>query len=94
MPTAPTKPTGRKLRAPLFCELCVELGGCLTGEHGVGIEKRELMATQFTATDLDVQMRIKSVFDPGWRLNPAKVFPLDASESLRAGLAARAPEAA
>jgi glycolate oxidase len=39
-------------------------------------------------------MRIKSVFDPGWRLNPAKVFPLDASESLRAGLAARAPEAA
>ena len=88
------KPTGRKLRAPTSCKLCVELGGCLTGEHGVGIEKRELMATQFTATDLDVQMRIKSVFDPGWRLNPAKVFPLDASESLRAGLAARAPEAA
>ncbi|MBA2126866.1 FAD-binding oxidoreductase [Hyphomicrobium methylovorum] len=66
-------------------KLCVELGGCLTGEHGVGIEKRELMATQFSPTDLAVQMRIKSVFDPTWRLNPAKVFPLAASEGMRAG---------
>ena len=52
--------------------LCVELGGCLTGEHGVGIEKRELMATQFTATDLDVQMRIKSVFDPAMAAEPGQ----------------------
>ena len=74
--------------------LCVELGGCLTGEHGVGVEKRELMTTQFTATDLDVQMRIKSAFDPQWRLNPAKVFPLSASEDQRTGLAASTPEAA
>ncbi len=58
--------------------LCVEVGGCLTGEHGVGIEKRDLMTKQFTPDDLRVQMRIKSVFDPGWLLNPAKVFPLDA----------------
>jgi glycolate oxidase len=74
--------------------LCVELGGCLTGEHGVGIEKRELMATQFTPTDLTVQMRVKTVFDPTWRLNPAKVFPLEASEAMRAGHAASTPEAA
>ncbi len=56
--------------------LCVEVGGCLTGEHGVGIEKRDLMRVQFTDTDLALQMRIKSVFDPDWLLNPAKVFPL------------------
>ena len=56
--------------------LCVEVGGCLTGEHGVGIEKRDLMLKQFTETDLSLQMRIKSVFDPDWLLNPGKVFPL------------------
>ena len=57
--------------------LCVEVGGCLTGEHGVGIEKRDLMRVQFTDTDLALQMRIKAVFDPGWLLNDGKVFPLD-----------------
>lgn len=56
--------------------LCVELGGCLTGEHGVGVEKRDLMTKQFSPVDLDLQMRIKSVFDPQWLLNPGKVFPL------------------
>jgi glycolate oxidase len=58
-------------------KLCVELGGCLTGEHGVGIEKRDLMGRQFTPVDLDQQMRVRAAFDPGWRLNPAKVFPLE-----------------
>jgi len=58
-------------------KLCVEVGGCLTGEHGVGVEKRDLMRFQFTPTDLEQQMRVKSVFDPAWLLNPAKVFPLD-----------------
>jgi glycolate oxidase len=57
-------------------ELCVAAGGCLTGEHGVGIEKRDLMRVQFSETDLAVQMRIKTVFDPGWLLNPANL-PLD-----------------
>lgn len=61
-------------------KLCVEVGGCLTGEHGVGIEKRDLMHTQFDSSDLAVQTRIKSVFDPKWLLNPAKVFPLDARD--------------
>jgi glycolate oxidase len=56
--------------------LCVEVGGCLTGEHGVGIEKRDLMGSQFNAVDLDQQRAIKTAFDPGWLLNPAKVFPL------------------
>lgn len=66
-------------------KLCVEVGGCLTGEHGVGIEKRDLMGVQFTATDMEAQMRVKDVFDPKWLLNPAKVFPLDVSASRRAG---------
>jgi glycolate oxidase len=57
-------------------KMCVELGGCLTGEHGVGIEKRDLMGHQFNGADLAQQMRVRAVFDPAWRLNPAKVFPL------------------
>ena len=56
--------------------LCVEVGGCLTGEHGVGVEKRDLMPVQFEAHELDQQRRIKSAFDPEWLLNPSKVFPL------------------
>lgn len=57
-------------------KLCVEVGGCLTGEHGVGIEKRDLMRFQYSATDLNQQMRARAAFDPDWLLNPAKVFPL------------------
>jgi glycolate oxidase len=57
-------------------KLCVEVGGCLTGEHGVGVEKRELMSIQFNQAELRQQMRLKSIFDPQWLLNPAKVFPL------------------
>lgn len=64
-------------------KLCVEVGGCLTGEHGVGIEKRDLMRVQYSADDLDIQMAVKDVFDPRWLLNPAKVFPLNASEPRR-----------
>ncbi len=58
-------------------KLCVEVGGCLTGEHGVGIEKRDLMRHQFNQADLEQQMRVRAVFDPAWLMNPAKVFPLD-----------------
>jgi glycolate oxidase len=69
-------------------KLCVEVGGCLTGEHGVGIEKRDLMHVQYAANDLEAQMAVKDVFDPAWLLNPAKVFPLDASEARRSVLVA------
>ena len=65
-------------------KLCVEVGGCLTGEHGVGIEKRDLMSVQYDPADLEAQMAVKDVFDPKWLLNPAKVFPLDVSETRRA----------
>ncbi len=60
-------------------KLCVAVGGCLTGEHGVGVEKRDLMPVQFSAADLDQQRRVKSAFDPDWLLNPSKVFPLAAA---------------
>ncbi|WP_299947497.1 FAD-linked oxidase C-terminal domain-containing protein [uncultured Ruegeria sp.] len=60
-------------------KLCVDAGGCLTGEHGVGIEKRDLMTHQYAPQDLEAQMAVKDVFDPNWLLNPAKVFPLKAS---------------
>jgi glycolate oxidase len=56
-------------------ELCVEVGGVLTGEHGVGVEKRDLMHKQFTKVDLDQQQRLKCAFDSDALLNPGKVFP-------------------
>ena len=65
-------------------KLCVEVGGCLTGEHGVGVEKRDLMNHQYAPADLEAQMAVKDVFDPAWLLNPAKVFPLDTSDARRA----------
>ena len=80
------KPGDQELCEQLGAEilkLCVEVGGCLTGEHGVGIEKRDLMEVQFDAADLDAQMRIKDVFDPKWLLNAAKVFPLHVSAPRR-----------
>ena len=65
-------------------KLCVEVGGCLTGEHGVGIEKRDLMGVQFAPEDMEAQLRVKDVFDPKWLLNPAKVFPLAVTADRRA----------
>ena len=56
-------------------KLCVEVGGVLTGEHGVGVEKRDLMGTMFTENDLKHQQRLKCSFDPKSLLNPGKVFP-------------------
>jgi glycolate oxidase len=56
-------------------KMCVEVGGVLTGEHGVGVEKRDLMPVMFSEVDLAHQQRIKCAFDPDLRLNPGKVFP-------------------
>ena len=56
--------------------LCVKVGGVLTGEHGVGIEKRDLMPEMFSETDLNQQQRLKCAFDDQGLLNPGKVFPV------------------
>ncbi len=55
--------------------LCVEVGGVLSGEHGIGVEKRDLMGTMFTEDDLKQQQRVKCAFDPNHLLNPGKVYP-------------------
>jgi glycolate oxidase len=90
---------GELARAEAFgsdiLKLCVDVGGVLTGEHGVGIEKRDLMTYQFGPTDLLVQHRIKWAFDPQLRFNPGKVFPAlsrcseQGREHVHAGAAAR-----
>jgi len=56
-------------------KLCVEVGGVLTGEHGVGIEKRDLMGEMFSEDDMKHQQRLKCAFDPDQLLNPGKVYP-------------------
>lgn len=64
-------------------KLCVDAGGCLTGEHGVGVEKRDLMLHQFNHVDLEQQLAVRAAFDPDWILNPSKVFPLEFDRASR-----------
>jgi len=61
--------------AEAIMKRCVELGGSITGEHGVGIEKNELMPLIFSEEDLEMMRRLKAVFNPEGRLNPGKVLP-------------------
>ena len=56
-------------------KLCVQVGGVLTGEHGVGVEKRDLMGEMFSEIDLKQQQRVKCAFDASSLLNPGKMFP-------------------
>ena len=58
-------------------KVCVDAGGCITGEHGVGIEKRDHMPLMFSEADLDQMKEVKRQFDPQWLLNGGKVFPLE-----------------
>lgn len=69
---------------------CVEAGGVLSGEHGIGLEKREFMPLMFTPDDLDAQARLRDAFDPSGRANPEKVLP----RGSRCGEAMRVPEGA
>jgi glycolate oxidase len=54
---------------------CVEAGGSLSGEHGIGFEKKEFMDLVFTDDDMTVMLLVKSVFNPEGLLNPSKIFP-------------------
>jgi glycolate oxidase subunit GlcD len=69
---------------------CVDAGGVLSGEHGIGLEKREFMPLVFDADDLDAQARLRDAFDPGGRANPEKVLPAGS----RCGEGMRVPEGA
>ena len=55
--------------------LCLEQGGSITGEHGVGLDKRESMAAMFSAVDMDVMQFVRCSFDPAGLANPGKLFP-------------------
>ncbi len=59
-------------------QLAIDLGGALSGEHGIGLEKRELMDLVFSAVDLDGQARLREAFDPDAVLNPNKILPAGA----------------
>jgi glycolate oxidase len=71
-------------------EACIDAGGVLTGEHGVGLEKRDLMPKLFSADDLDAQARLRDAFDPDGTANPEKVLP----RGSRCGEMQRVPEGA
>jgi glycolate oxidase len=64
-----------RLASEEIVELCLSVGGALSGEHGIGVEKRDLMAGSFSGIDLDAQARVKDVFDPAHLFNPNKVLP-------------------
>ena len=59
-------------------EYCVAVGGSLSGEHGIGLEKKQFMPLVFTEEDLDAMRRVRAAFAPANRLNPGKIFPDDA----------------
>ena len=75
-----------KLVASAFVAM-LALSGCQSAYYAawekVGVEKRDLMMTQFNDADIEAQLHVKDVFDPRWLLNPTKVFPLDATETRR-----------
>jgi glycolate oxidase len=73
---------GRKI-----LEACVALGGSLTGEHGIGVEKMDLLPLLFCEADLDLMRRVRRVFDPDLRSNPHKIFPAES-----AGVELREPQ--
>jgi glycolate oxidase len=58
-----------------IAQVCLSYGGSLSGEHGIGVEKRELMGLQFSEEDLNFQLKFKQSFDPDRRLNPSVIFP-------------------
>jgi len=64
---------------------CIEMGGSLTGEHGIGLEKRDYMPIMYTDDDLEAMAKVKKVFDPDGLLNPGKIFPTTKS-SIESGM--------
>ena len=74
---------------------CIEAGGTITGEHGVGLEKLAFMPLIFSAADLDVMARVRAAIDPSGNFNPAKVLPALAplhGAAQRPGMPALVPE--
>ena len=80
----------RKIAGDELMSVCISAGGVLSGEHGIGLEKRDHMHLLFSADDLDAQARLRDAFDPDRVLNPAKVLPAGS----RCGDLQRLPEGA
>jgi glycolate oxidase len=57
-------------------QICIHLGGVLSGEHGIGLEKRDFMPFMFTQEEMDLMVKVRKVFDPEMRNNPDKIFPI------------------
>ena len=75
----------------LILETCVAAGGSLTGEHGVGLEKKKAMELAFAPDDLDVMLAVRRAWDPTERLNPGKLIPMRACMEVRTRPAVHAP---
>ncbi len=73
--------------------VCIEAGGCVTGEHGVGCEKSELMGLMFSEADLEAMKKVRAAFNPDGRLNPGKIFPAGGAGHLKASLLGYRPHA-
>jgi glycolate oxidase len=71
---------------------CIEAGGTITGEHGVGMEKQAYMPLIFSANDLEIMARVRSAIDPTGRFNPGKVLPSSAHVPTSVGAHAQIPE--
>jgi len=69
--------------AGAILKMCVEMGGSITGEHGVGVEKRDYLATMFSAEEIDCMRRLRSAFDPLGIANPGKMFPTSEAPALQ-----------
>jgi glycolate oxidase len=65
--------------------MCVEMGGSITGEHGVGMEKREFIPAMFTPAEIDCMQRVRAAFDPLGIANPGKMFPAGTNQALPQG---------
>ena len=88
--TTPEEGVKAEAAGAAILEMCVDLGGCLTGEHGVGIEVRELMPRQFTDIELAQQKRVRAVFDPDGRLESGQGLPAGRTGRMSEALARRA----
>ena len=72
---------------------CIDVGGALTGEHGIGVEKQMYMPWAFTQQDMDAMKRLRAAFNPEATFNPGKIFPDEAAPRQGSGLHRPVPRA-
>ena len=75
MAASPARSSAPRRWPATSCKMCVEMGGSITGEHGVGMEKRDYLPRMFAPDDIDFMHRVRRAFDPHEIANPGKMFP-------------------